>query len=270
MTQAAKFSWTPVLAALLLLSGTSALFLVFRGPRDTVAVAGETIGYSVEGRPIDVFSFGRGPRPVLIMASIHGTEGAGTPLTRQLMQWLSAHPEALGRRVLVLPAANPDGLHRAIRFNLRGVDLNRNFPAENREDKARFGYAALSEPESRAFHAYILKEQPEWIVSIHQPLECIDYDGPAPAAELAAQLSRATGLPVEKLGARPGSLGAWFGETLGRPVLTMELPRRPVEDPQRLWERYGPGLLEIAGCALPLKSPLPAANMVPGRAVISN
>ena len=125
------------------------------------------------------------------------------------------------------------------------MDLNRNFPAGNREDKARFGRTALSEPESQALHGYILQEMPDLIVAIHQPLACVDYDGPAPAPALAARLAGTTGLPVNKLGARPGSLGAWFGETLGRPFVTLELPRTLTDFPDKLWSDYGPGLVDL-------------------------
>ncbi len=239
-------------AALVMLLGTTALFLHLRAmkppspPLPALTVRMEIIGHSVEGRPILCYAFGQGPRTLFIKASIHGTEGAGTPVTQHLIAWLEKHPEAWQTcRILVLPVANPDGLEALERFNARGVDLNRNFPAGNREDKARFGKNALSEPESQALHDFILREKPDVIVAIHQPLNCVDYDGPAPAAALAQRLAGLTGLPVEKLGARPGSLGAWFGETLQRPILTLELPRSLVEDPDRLWAAYGPGLIDL-------------------------
>lgn len=83
------------------------------------------------------------------------------------------------------------------------------------------------------------------IVSLHQPIACIDYDGPPEAAELAGRMSKACGLPVKKLGLRPGSLGAWFGEGLGRPILTVELPGDAAPDPDRLWETYGAALTAL-------------------------
>ena len=242
------WSPAPVAAALLMLVGTTALFLTLRhmkpAPASTAVL--ETIGYSVEGRPIVCYVFGKGPRTLFIKAAIHGTEGAGTPLTQRLAGWLESHPGTWKNcRILVMPVSNPDGLHAGKRFNAHGVDLNRNFPAGNREEKARSGKNALSEPESRALHDFILREQPDVIVAIHQPLNCVDYDGPAPAAALAARLSGTTGLPVDKLGARPGSLGAWFGETLGRPILTLELPRTVTDFPDKLWADYGPGLVDL-------------------------
>jgi hypothetical protein len=51
-------------------------------------------------------------------------------------------------------------------------------------------------------------------------------------------------LPVEKLGAEPGSLGSYAGLTLAIPVITFELPLDAhVLDPEELWERYGWAML---------------------------
>ena len=81
------WSPAPAAAALLMLLGITGLFLLLRtarpGPVPATVVA--TIGYSVEGRPILCHEFGNGSPTILIKASIHGTEGAGTPLTQQLI-----------------------------------------------------------------------------------------------------------------------------------------------------------------------------------------
>jgi len=258
----ASVFWPPVLAALLLLAGTTLLFLVLRGSPDRKRSPAfcERIGTSVGGRPLLCYRFGPGPRCVLVSASIHGNEGAGTPLALQLMDWLEANPSALtDTTVWVMPVTNPDGLAAGRRLNANGVDLNRNFPASNREDQKRFGPDPLSEPESAALHDFILRISPDVILAIHQPLNCVDFDGPASARILADRFARSTGLKLEKLGARPGSLGAWFGETLGRPILTVELPRPVIDDPVKLWRNYGPGLIDfiMAIRELPPVVPLP-------------
>lgn len=239
----------------------------FRPPRPSAAIAAGTVllavlvwvflwrrdrvehgvaGHSVEGRPIHFSVHGDGPRVVLFMASIHGSEGAGTPLLEEMARHLQKNPDTLrGATAILLPVANPDGLARGDRLNIHGVDLNRNFPADNRRDTKRSGLAPLSEPESRALHALILARQPDVIVSIHQPLHCVDWDGPPETLDLAILLANGCGLPVKKLGARPGSLGAWFGEVLGRPILTLELPRHPPDGGIALWQQYGQGLLAV-------------------------
>ncbi len=206
------------------------------------------LGNSVEGRPIEVITIGSGPDHVLILASIHGDEAAGTALVERLAEVLDAEPDhAKGRRVVLVPVANPDGVAYRRRHNVRGVDLNRNFPAGNYRSGRSRGDSALSEPESRALMDLILEERPARVVSIHQPLGCIDYDGPA--KDLAELMAQAGPLPVRKLGSRPGSLGSWVGLELRVPIITLELPRSAdgLDDSAR-WEAYGDILLAaIAG-----------------------
>ncbi|MBI1851784.1 MAG: DUF2817 domain-containing protein [Planctomycetes bacterium] len=198
---------------------------------------------SVEGRPIDVVVLGNGPIVVMILATIHGDETAGTGLVRGLERELHDRPSMLqGRRVVLVPVANPDGVARGTRGNAHGVDLNRNFPAANFSRSASHSDAALSEPESRMLERLIRTFGPDRIVSIHQPLACIDWDGPADA--LAHAMAARSSLPAHRLGGRPGSLGSWAGGTLGTPIVTVELPRSASNLGERdLWDRYGDLLL---------------------------
>ncbi len=211
--------------------------------RASVEPRREIIGQSVEGASIEIEIHGSGARTLLLMASIHGSEAAGTPLLRRVSAELKSAPELLdGQRVILLPVANPDGLGKNRRVNARGVDLNRNFPAGNFASRPRHGEQALSEPESRALHDLILREKPALIVTIHQPLTCLDWDGPG--EELARRMAAACDLPVKRLGSRPGSLGSWAGETLGIPIVTVELPRAAdALSEQEAWEKYGPMLM---------------------------
>jgi protein MpaA len=82
---------------------------------------------------------------------------------------------------------------------------------------------------------------PNRVVSIHQPIACIDYDGPA--AELAAAMATGCPLPVKQLGSRPGSLGSFVGTTLERPIITWELPEDAPTDANKLWTTYGKALI---------------------------
>ena len=51
-------------------------------------------------------------------------------------------------------------------------------------------------------------------------------------------------LPIRKLGARPGSLGSYAGETLGIPIVTFEMLQSDAGlSGERLWRRYGKALL---------------------------
>jgi protein MpaA len=215
-----------------------------RSPDEADPRSSRIIGFSVEGRPIECCTIGRGSVVTLLLAGIHGNEPAGTPLLVRVMNELE-HAEDLpaDARVLVITIANPDGLADGTRSNARGVDLNRNFPADNwRGRRSRGGETPLSEPEARALHQLILDEQPSLIVSIHQPLACIDYDGPA--RDLAFEMATCCDLPVRKLGGQPGSLGSWAGQTLGIPIITLELPRIASNlNADELLTRYGDALL---------------------------
>lgn len=201
------------------------------------------IGRSVQRRPITCLVFGTGPDVTFIMATIHGNEPAGTPLVRRLATYLRQHPETLdGRRVVLLRTSNPDGMVYNSRYNAHGVDLNRNFEAANRLNTKQSGPRALSEPEARVIRQIILEYKPNRIVSIHQPLACIDYDGPG--QPLANRMGQYCSLPVKKLGARPGSLGSYAGVTLGIPIITFEMLRADSQlDAEALWRKYGKSLL---------------------------
>ncbi len=201
------------------------------------------VGSSVQNRPIMCFVLGAGSDVTLIMATIHGNEPAGTPLVRSLSWYLRQHPAMLaGRKVVLMAVANPDGLANDSRYNAKGIDLNRNFEAANRVNSKQAGLTALSEPESRAIKQVIQQYKPDRIVSIHQPLNCIDYDGPA--RMLAERMGQYCVLPVKKLGARPGSLGSYAGVTLGIPIVTFEmLPADSQLASETLWQKYGRALL---------------------------
>lgn len=238
-------------------------------------------GQSVDGRPIHCEVYGNGPDVLMVIATIHGNEAAGTPLVAKFAEWLVAHPaELAGHTVVIIPVANPDGFAAKKRFNAHDVDLNRNFPAGNWGDATipnsshdvaaaaaspasasppspghppsalssqatslplKPGQTPLCEPESRVLMQLICRYYPDRIVSIHQPIGCIDFDGPAD--NLAAAMGAKCPLPVNKLGSRPGSLGSFVGNTLQRPIITWELPEDAGMDGDVLWKTYGEALV---------------------------
>lgn len=204
---------------------------------------GTLLGTSLKKRPVRALTLGNGPDVVLIMATIHGNENAGTPLTMKLIQHVENNPEILqGRRIIFLPVTNPDGYHHNNRYNARMVDLNRNFDAPNRRERKTSGIQPLSEPESRIVRDLILQEKPNRIISMHEPLDLIDWDGPG--EDLAKHMAKHTTLKAERLGSRPGSLGSWAGETLNIPIITLEFPENSgTRPPDDLWKDYGPALI---------------------------
>lgn len=184
-------------------------------------------------RPVEVHRFiGANPRyRALIFFSIHGDERPAAELAVAFGQWLEEHPEAWREReVCFIPVANPDGLAARTRVNASGVDVNRNFPAESWHTQARGarynpGPHPASEIETRGLMRLIERLPPDWIVSVHAPLACVDWDGPG--EDLARAMAAANGLPARKVGyATPGSFGSWAGVDRGLPVVTLELDSR--------------------------------------------
>src|SRR5262247_2740448 len=79
---------------------TSLLLAGCNPPPDKITMYGsrtpwhsQTIGHSVEHRPIEMLSAGNGPETILIIATIHGDEYAGTPLLYRLADEISTKPE---------------------------------------------------------------------------------------------------------------------------------------------------------------------------------
>ena len=212
-------------------------------PRRPQFVQALPAGRSVQGRPVNATAIGSGDQCVMFIGGIHGNEPAGVGLCQQLAAYLGAHDELVyGLKVIIVPAANPDGLAAATRGNAHGVDINRNFATCNYTASAVHGGQAMSQPEAQYLRELIDRYRPMRIITIHQPLACIDYDGPAQA--LAAAVARASGLPVKKLGARPGSLGSYAGVENGIAVVTVELPNGASNlTAAQVWARYGGAMM---------------------------
>lgn len=196
-------------------------------------------GYSVKGRPIDYYEFGSGSDAVFLLAGIHGNEPAGIPIAQRLITYLQENTAILDdRKIIIMPIANPDGFISDQRYNANGVDLNRNFEAANRINNKTNGPKGLSEPESRAIKKIIKKYNPNRIISLHEPLDCIDYDGPGKS--ISWRMGLYCDLEVKKLGSRPGSLGSYAGNTLGIPIITVEFtPTDKNLSDEQLWNKYG-------------------------------
>ncbi len=146
--------------------------------------APETIGLSIEGRPIEIWRFGTGPVRRMIVAGIHGGNEWNTfKLATELIDYIQGNPEVIPPTVTlyIIPVLNPDGLARTLgldgRGNHRDVDLNRNFPgtwAQEWDRQGCWNYRPLtagsgpgSEPETQAFIDVVLRLRPTAIISYH-------------------------------------------------------------------------------------------------------
>lgn len=192
-----------------------------------------TIGRTHQGRRIRAFRLGDpdAPSRYLVIGSMHGDEPAGRRVAAQLRQLTAPR----GVQLWVVPTMNPDGLAAGTRTNARGVDLNRNFPSADWRRQGRgtsqwSGPRPASERETRAAVRFLRDLVPHTVISVHQPLTCVDFSGGDPAVTrwLAARL----GLPARTLGASGGNLTTWFNDRYPkRTATTLELassvsPRR--------------------------------------------
>jgi murein peptide amidase A len=165
-------------------------------------MSAELIGHSVQGRAITLSRIGDAAAPCKLLAvgCIHGNEPAG----RGIVADLARAAPAAETQLLLVRDMNPDGFAHGQRANAQGVDLNRNSP----EHWAGAGARPWSEPETRAIRDLILRERPTLSIYYHQPFGLVDVpEGGRPQA--ARRYAELTGLPLRRLGRRPGSISRW-------------------------------------------------------------
>ena len=144
----------------------------------------EIIGYSTKGKPLHLYTFGKGNHERMIVAGIHGGDEWNTvTLANQLIKYVDHNPDVVpdDMTLYILPNLNPDGEARAHskygRVNDNGVDLNRNFPVNWLQDWDRGGcwnYLATSggtgpgsEVETQVLINFIDTHNIEALISYH-------------------------------------------------------------------------------------------------------
>ena len=220
---------------------TSTPFFLENGPRPTI------IGYSLAGRPIEAYTFGVGEREYLIVAGIHGGYERNTvALANELITHINAHPEAIpsDAKLYIIRNMNPDGEARDPgvdgRVNNNGVDLNRNFPAENwvadwNRDGCWIyrpttgGAYGGSEPETRTVMSFISSHKITALISYHSAALGV-FPGGVPwekeSIALAKALAKATKYPYPPIDTGcvyTGTLADWAVEYGVGAAVDMEL-----------------------------------------------
>ncbi|WP_027091281.1 M14 family metallopeptidase [Cohnella thermotolerans] len=234
------------------------------------------IGQSVLGKPIYAIRIGEGPFRLQANGAVHANEWiTSLALMRFLEDYAKAckrhgaihgKPAAgLYRRctLWVVPMVNPDGVDLAIegiapdnpcykdllkwnngstRFrrwkaNIRGVDLNDQFPAYWEEEKKRRGVTApgprdypgpspLSEPEARALADFTEETDFHAAIAFHTQGEEIywNYRGlePPQSRAWAEALGRASGYRPVRLEGSDAGFKDWFIARFRRPGFTVE------------------------------------------------
>ncbi|MBF9002213.1 murein tripeptide amidase MpaA [Vibrio nitrifigilis] len=198
-------------------------------------------GRSVLGAPLFYFpAQSHSPETGLIIAGTHGDETASIALLSSALR--SIEYSKLSHHLIL--SVNPDGNQLGVRSNANGVDLNRNFPANNwdpsgtvyrwnsncpeRNVRLSSGHCKASEPETQALIKLIEHLSPKFVISFHEPLACIDS---IDKLGLGERLSDLFQLPlVANVGYEtPGSFGTWC-EQICLPNVTLELPAISVDD----------------------------------------
>lgn len=237
-----------------------------------------SIGSSVIGKEISEIRIGRGTKKVHLNSSFHANEWITTPILMQtLNEYLLAITNNGTIRGLymppyydsvllsLVPMVNPDGVdlvihgapaeepyrsnvlainNRSIDFsgwkaNIRGVDLNNQYPARWEEEAARKpsqpaprdfpGYRPLSEPESIAIADLTRGGNFDRVVAYHTQGKVIYWgfqeSEPPESETIVTEFSRVSGyLPIQYVESFAGYKD-WFIQEWRRPGFTVELGR---------------------------------------------
>jgi hypothetical protein len=185
------------------------------------------LGTSTGGHPVEIYRYGSGPIPVLLVGGIHGGYEWNTILLAyELIDYFTVNPDVLPPElsVYVIPSANPDGQVRVVgrpgrflaeevagntlegRVNANEVDLNRNWDcnwspeAVWRDQKLSGGSEPFSEVETRLLRDLILQLQPAAVILWHSAYPAVFPGGcegvHEPSRLLAEIYAEAAGYPM--------------------------------------------------------------------------
>lgn len=244
----------------------------YRWPEDPCLVKNWKVGgHSVEGRPLVYGEFGnpKSSNITLILSMVHGDEHTPLFLGLRLAKWLEDNESVFqNAKIIIAPLVNPDGFFKdpQKRVNARGVDLNRNFDTKDwhlralqnwkktyRSDPRRFpGDAPESEVETQFQINLIHQFNPQKIISVHAPLNFLDYDGPNtlelkdfPKEYVQKCLQLRSKIQAISGKFYPGSLGNYAGQERGVPTFTLELPTGNPKHALNYWRRFKPGIRTV-------------------------
>jgi protein MpaA len=203
-----------------------------------------SIGTSVDGRPITAYQFGSGPSMVLYIAAMEGNEQNSAELLQQWVPDIDANPGKIpsDRTIVVIPQINPDGFAADTRVNAAGIDLNRNFPANNWQTQVTEPLAntvwtndggpyPLSAPESQALANFYEAHHPRLTLTMHSHGGIVEANDAGDSIALGAKyaaLADYRAIPTSAIGnffdyTTTGAFEDWANDKLGLPVLEVEL-----------------------------------------------
>lgn len=237
------------------------------------------IGTSVEGRSIEMYTYGTGEKVILFVGGVHGGYEWNSVLLAydfidELETKMFTVPE--GFTLKIIPALNPDGLFKVVgkegrftvaeipknnahqtgegRFNANGVDLNRNFDCKWKPESTwrskvvSAGTSAFSEPEALALKKVVEESNPQAVIFWHSQAnnvyasECLDGILPK-TLEIMESYAKAGGYgAVASFDAYPvsGDAEGWLA-SINIPAITVELESRTSSE----WLRNRAGIEAI-------------------------
>jgi g-D-glutamyl-meso-diaminopimelate peptidase len=235
------------------------------------------IGESVMGKPIPAIRIGNGSKEVHYNGAVHANEWITSPLLMKFIEDIAracacGYPlrgrdmRELFKHVSlwVVPMVNPDGVelvqkgitprhpyYRQLlnwnngsfdftnwKANIRGVDLNDQFPAHWEAERDRrdvrgpgprdyTGTAPLTEPEAAALFQFTKSRDFSHVVSFHTQGREIYWNyrdcEPDEAEEMARGLSKACGYQPVRLTGSDAGFKDWFIQEYRRPGFTVEV-----------------------------------------------
>jgi len=139
----------------------------------------EQLGFSVQKRPIEVVTWGKGSVKILAWSQMHGNESTTTKAVFDLFKWLHLNKndiqvEQLNELVSlkIVPMLNPDGAEVYTRINANKVDLNRD--AQDR-----------SQPERQILYNLYSEFQPDLCLNLHGQRTIFGVGDPAKSATVS-------------------------------------------------------------------------------------
>jgi protein MpaA len=144
------------------------------------------------------------------------------------------------KKIVIIPAVNPDGLAASTRYNANNVNLDRNFPSANWAtdidngsgiDIGGGGASPMSEPETKALANLTTRLQPRLEVSFHAQGSLVGAnqygDSTAIGNLYAANVGYGSmiGHAEATMGySITGEYEDWAGQQYGTPAILIELP----------------------------------------------
>lgn len=237
----------------------------------------EQIGFSVLGQPIHAVRIGNGLLRVHVNAAMHANEWITAPLLATFLEDYAEaiaadHVlcERSGRELVeaatlhAVPMVNPDGVDLVVeglgeehplrdellamnggrtdfsgwKANIRGVDLNDQFPAFWEEERARrqvatpgprdfTGDMPLSEPEAWALAKCTRANRFDLVIALHTQGREIYWNyrdmEPPEAESIAREMGERSGLVPVKLSGSDAGFKDWFIAEFHKPGFTVEL-----------------------------------------------